>query len=421
MTSKIVVNNIEPDAGISTVTVNGDCQATTFKGDGSNLTGIDASSLKHGNDVKVQANSQGAVVTGTLSVTDGTTSVNKHSVGIGTTTTTGRNALSSPAIGTLHFNTTLGKLEFYNGNKWLQITDNFFSVSGGTESTFGNYTLFTFTSNGTFTVTGSGNIDVLVVGGGGQGGLPSASVSNYGGGGGAGGLVWYTGYKVEAGDYSIVVGNGGAETSSGSGNRQGNDGADSTAFGLTAKGGGGGGGQGGQPNGRPGGSGGGAGYTGGASGGASATQSLYPNTLSTGTIVHNLGNAGGNANASPNGGGGGGGAGGAGFNGTGTGYPVHGGAGFNMSSHLGTAVGDNGWFSGGGAGSQQAGGNAVPYGNGGQGLYGGGGRGDTYNSNNITAGSANTGGGGGAGTSAGAGKGGGSGVVIIRILTSLLS
>ena len=26
MTSKIVVNNIEPDAGISTVTVNGDCQ-----------------------------------------------------------------------------------------------------------------------------------------------------------------------------------------------------------------------------------------------------------------------------------------------------------------------------------------------------------------------------------------------------------
>ena len=34
MTSKIVVNNIEPDAGISTVTVIGDCQATTFKGDG---------------------------------------------------------------------------------------------------------------------------------------------------------------------------------------------------------------------------------------------------------------------------------------------------------------------------------------------------------------------------------------------------
>ena len=39
MTSKIVVNNIEPDAGISTVTVNGDCQATTFKGATGTFTG----------------------------------------------------------------------------------------------------------------------------------------------------------------------------------------------------------------------------------------------------------------------------------------------------------------------------------------------------------------------------------------------
>ena len=49
MTSKIVVNNIEPDAGISTVTVNGDCQATKFKGavegDGSNLTSLPAAQL----------------------------------------------------------------------------------------------------------------------------------------------------------------------------------------------------------------------------------------------------------------------------------------------------------------------------------------------------------------------------------------
>ena len=45
MTSKIVVNNIEPDAGISTVTVNGDWQATTFKGDGSNLTSLPAAQL----------------------------------------------------------------------------------------------------------------------------------------------------------------------------------------------------------------------------------------------------------------------------------------------------------------------------------------------------------------------------------------
>ena len=380
---------------------------------GINLVGND---LNVGSNIKL-GNASGIATVSALKITNGTTSINKHSVGVGTTTTAGRNAGVSTAIGTLNFNTTLSKLEFYNGNKWVQITDSFFSVSGGTESTFGNYKLFTFTSNGTFTVTGSGNIDILVVGGGGQGGLPSSAVSNYGGGGGAGGLVWYTGFKVEAGDHSIVVGNGGAQTSSGSGNRRGNDGSDSTAFGLTAKGGGGGGGQGGQPAGRDGGSGGGGGY---ASAGGSATQSSQSNTLSSGTLVHNLGNSGGAGNTGPNGGGGGGGAGGAGFNGSGSGAPVYGGAGFNASSLVGTSVGDSGWFSGGGGGSQQAGSYLYPYGNGGNGLKGGGGDGDTYNSGNQTAGQANTGGGGGAGTSAGGGKGGGSGVVIIRVLSSLL-
>ena len=107
MTSKIVVNNIESDSGISSITLNSNITgkdstqnvsginsvtATTYYGDGSQLTGIDASSLKNGSDVKVQANASGAVVTGTLSVTDGTAFVNKHSVGVGTTTTAGRNA-----------------------------------------------------------------------------------------------------------------------------------------------------------------------------------------------------------------------------------------------------------------------------------------------------------------------------------------
>ena len=124
MTSKIVVNNIEPDAGISTVTVNGDCQATTFKGDGSNLTGIDATSIKNGSDVKVQANASGAVVTGILtansiSIADGGAFINKHSVGIGTTNTAGRNAGVSTATGTLIYNTTTESLEFYTGNLWV--------------------------------------------------------------------------------------------------------------------------------------------------------------------------------------------------------------------------------------------------------------------------------------------------------------
>ena len=41
----------------------------TYFGDGGQLTGIDASSLKNGSDIKVQANASGAVVTGVLTTT----------------------------------------------------------------------------------------------------------------------------------------------------------------------------------------------------------------------------------------------------------------------------------------------------------------------------------------------------------------
>ena len=51
------------------IDVTGIVTATQFKGDGSVLTGIDASSLKNGSDVKVQANASGAVVTGVLTTT----------------------------------------------------------------------------------------------------------------------------------------------------------------------------------------------------------------------------------------------------------------------------------------------------------------------------------------------------------------
>ena len=99
MTSKIVVNNIEPDAGVSTVTVNGDLEA-------SNFVGLDASTLKNGSDVKVQANASGAVVTGILTATGG--------VGIGTTTTAGRNAGVGTDVGTIIFNSTANQLQVYD-------------------------------------------------------------------------------------------------------------------------------------------------------------------------------------------------------------------------------------------------------------------------------------------------------------------
>ena len=49
--------------------VSGVVTATSYRGDGSQLTGIDASSLKDGSSVKVQATNTGATVTGTLVAT----------------------------------------------------------------------------------------------------------------------------------------------------------------------------------------------------------------------------------------------------------------------------------------------------------------------------------------------------------------
>ena len=49
--------------------VSGVVTATSFRGDGSQLSGVDASTLKNGSDIKVQATNTGATVTGTLTAT----------------------------------------------------------------------------------------------------------------------------------------------------------------------------------------------------------------------------------------------------------------------------------------------------------------------------------------------------------------
>ena len=55
--------------------VSGIVTATSYRGDGSQLTGIDASSLKDGSNVKVQAVSDGANVTGNVAATGNVTAV----------------------------------------------------------------------------------------------------------------------------------------------------------------------------------------------------------------------------------------------------------------------------------------------------------------------------------------------------------
>ena len=63
--------NVKVQANTSGAVVTGVLTATSFSGDGSALTGIDATSLKDSGDtIRVQANTSGAVVTGIATVTD---------------------------------------------------------------------------------------------------------------------------------------------------------------------------------------------------------------------------------------------------------------------------------------------------------------------------------------------------------------
>jgi len=96
-------------------------------------------------------------------------------------------------------------------------------------SAVGDDDVITFTQSGTLTVTGSGTVDILLVGGGGGGGTPDTGNSRRAGGGGAGGLVYKRSFAVTGGEYAVIIGAGGAVDMNG---------GDTSLFGLTAYGGG---------------------------------------------------------------------------------------------------------------------------------------------------------------------------------------
>lgn len=83
------------------------------------------------------------------------------------------------------------------------LVDNTISATGGTITYYGLYTVHTFTSSGTFTVTGSGHVEYLIGGGGGTGG---SAIIEGGGGGGAGDVKVGSNMLLNAGDYPVVVG-----------------------------------------------------------------------------------------------------------------------------------------------------------------------------------------------------------------------
>lgn len=343
--------------------------------------------------------------------------------GIGTQTTTERNAGVSTATGTVTYNVNESKLQVYSGdtNGWVAVNAAGLSATGGdaTYTAPNGKNAHVFTSSGSLVVSeGTGDAEYIIVGGAGGGG-----VADGGGGGGAGGFrtnipgiipapTTGASMPITPGTYPVTVGPGGA---AGSPNvnpgAQGGDGT-SSVFNSVTGGGGGGGGKSvpATPNaGRNGlsgnASGGGGGANGSSTGGNGGSGSGAP---------------GNNGGASPGGtpwmGGGGGGAGGA-ASGTGN---TDGGIGVAApTAYAPPSYGTPGptagrWFGGGGGGG---GGDANPEPQP-SGGAGGGGRGEAFNSGiSASPGTANTGGGGGGkdahnSPSPTAGSGG-SGIVII--------
>jgi hypothetical protein len=184
------------------------------------------------------------------------------------------------------------------------------STSGGSITTAGGYRIHTFTTvgastfsvvagevagngtrspSGTLNVIGpwSGNVEYLVIGGGGSGG------GGTGGGGGAGGYRTGT-LSASAGNISVVVGTGGSGTTS-----LGTDGQSSTFGSITSAGGGGGssdGGQGPSGPGKNGGSGGGGNqYSGVKTAGSGNVPSVSPSQGNPGFLGDQAGGGGGGA------------------------------------------------------------------------------------------------------------------------------
>ena len=308
------------------------------------------------------------------------------------------------------------------------------------DTSVSGYHIYAFTTSGsniTATFANTVSADVLMVAGGGAGGYAYGNNDMGKGGGGAGQVLFKTGHSISAGSYTFYIGDGGAGRSNGTNTPppQTPDGEDTTAFSLTAKGGGNGGAGDSYHSAGQGGSAGGSGAR-----DSNATTS-YTSNKTTPAGWNSYGNNGGTSLNGNYSGGGGGGAGANGGNQSGgqndsSSLGGAGGVGIDLSSTFGTNFGENGYFAGGGGGGTYRGSqNSTITMATSQGGTGGGGNGVASTDRNsgstyqyISAnrdGQANTGGGGGGsaedhdgasnpnqGSASGAG---GSGVILIRV------
>ena len=176
------------------------------------------------------------------SITVGNSFLRSNALGLGQTTTAGRNAGVGTDAGTVVYNSDNHFVELYNGDQWVAVGGGkYLQATGGSDVVDyveGGilYRAHIFRGTSDFTVTDApavnNKVEVLIVAGGGSGGSA--------GGGGAGGLLYRKNVPVETspGVYTMTVGGGGAQITAISG---GNSGTDSSAFGFLAIGGGGGG------------------------------------------------------------------------------------------------------------------------------------------------------------------------------------
>ena len=277
-------------------------------------------------------------------------------------------------------NATWNAAKYFSGTSSTSVT-----ATGGTITTDGDYTIHSFnnaSSPKTFTTDTAQDVEILLIAGGGAGS------NDYGGGGGAGGVIVHPSFAVSAAAHSIVIGTGGAATTS----IPGPSGLDSTFSTLTAVGGGGGGGW--DPvTGVDGGSGGGGGR--GASGGAGGSGTQTSPAGGTG-----YGNDGTDGVLSPAAAGGGGGAGAVGSARTG---------GDGIQSDI-YETGTDVYYAGGGGGGANSGGSST----GGQGGGGAGAAGTSNQAGSAATADTGSGGGGGAGGGGAYGGAGANGLFVLR-------
>ena len=368
--------------------------ATSFKGDGSALTGIGVSATDVNNLISNVAMLGFKVATnGSLTVydlVDQRVDEFKGETGVDASASTNETYVS-------------GSGGYYHG---VVTSTNY--PTGGTVTTYGSYRVHSFTNTGStnFVVNSgtSGSVDYLIVGGGGGGGDSAAGEGDGAGGGGAGGVYAASGVTLSAATYAAVVASGGAAHSQG---------GDSSFNSITAAGGGKGGNDGeGEAGGEAGGSAlnGRDGTQGGSGGGVGNRTNASAGSAGSGGS--NATNGGANYRSDAGSGGGGAGEGGAGAPGNTSGGD--GGDGITNDYRTGSAV----YYGGGGGGGTQSNGEG---GSGGQGGGGNGGR----TGNAVENGSANTGGGGGGAggvyESSFEGGSGGSGIVVVRYATTQFS